>query len=158
METHNRQFFDCVIKFNGVFSYFRIYHNSRVISVEQNGTANKNKWPVTMHKVSEIPTQAHHDMQNLQLNIRSKKSFGALTCSHSSQCHFTAKDKRNAANSATTTTQQTNSVTIRQSMLKFHINNIAIPAGRTGYQNPCLLSVRAHIRYCTGNYGKSIPF
>ena len=122
METHNREFFDCVVHFHGVFSYFYAYHNSRAIIVAHIGAANKIQWPVATHKVNEIATLTHQEQQNLQLKSRSKNSFGACTCNHSSQPHFAAKPKRNAAANEMTDTQQTNSiiVTIQITRLKAH--------------------------------------
>ena len=110
METHNRQFFDCVVHFDRVFSNLDRYHNSRAITVEQTGTANKTHWPVATHKDNEITTETHHEQQNLQLNSCPKKSFCAWICNHSIQRHLTASPNRNAAAKATTATQHTNSI------------------------------------------------
>lgn len=159
METHDRQFIYRVVVFNSMFPNLCGYHSSRVISVEQIGTAIKYQWPLTTHKVSEIITPVHHEQQNLQLSNFSQNSFGACTCAHSSHPHLTAKDRKNAAANATTPVQQANSmtVTIRITKLKVRKRYIPIRDGRTGYPNPHCASFPFHSRYCRENCGKSIP-
>ena len=105
-------------------------------------------------------TQTHHEQQNLQLNICSKNSLGAWTCNHSNHSHFAANANRNAADNATTATQQTNSitVTIPKSKLIIHQQYIAIPGGHTGCPNPRPLYGPVHNQCCKENYGISIPF
>lgn len=155
MKPHNRQFFDCVVHFDCVFSNLYRYHNSLAITVEQTGTANKTHWSVTAHKVSEIATLTHQLQQNLQLNSLPKKSFGAWICNHSNTPHLTESPKRNAAAKATTATQHTNSitVTIQKSKPTSRKQYIAIPDGRTGYPNPGPPFVFAYILFCTKNCG-----
>ena len=159
METHNRQFVDCVVHFHSMFAYLGRYHNSLTINVEHIGAANKIQWPVTTHKVNEIATLTHHEQQNLQLSNRDVNSVGAWTCNHSNHPHFRASDKANADANAMTATQQTKSrITIRKSILKTHIDNTTIPDGPKGCQGRNLAFAHVHIPRNTRNCGISIPF